>query len=263
MTLGKANRLSRIFRPDDGMSVMLALDHGMALGPIKGIEKPADTIAPLAPFVDALMATKGVIARAFEPDGRVGVVLRASGAATIAGPDLTNEGLTATVEEAIRLSADAVATSIFVGTPNERETIENLAHLAGECSRYDIPVLAVTAVGKDREKQFDAKYLALACRVATEHGADLVKTYFTPEGFDSVVETCGVPIIIAGGPKLETEVDVLRLAKAAVGQGAKGIDMGRNVWQSPNPVLMVRALRAIIHEGATTEQATEILGEVI
>ncbi|MBC7078376.1 MAG: 3-hydroxy-5-phosphonooxypentane-2,4-dione thiolase LsrF, partial [Synergistales bacterium] len=175
---------------------------------------------------------------------------------------LTHEGITATVEEAIRLSADAVAISIFVGTPNERETIENLARLAGECSRYDIPVLAVTAVGKDREKQFDPRYLRLACRVATEHGADLVKTYYTGEGFDSVVETCGVPVIIAGGPKLDTEIDVLKMARSAIDQGARGIDMGRNVWQSSSPVSMIRALRAIVHEKASVEQAASVLNGV-
>lgn len=259
--VGKANRLARVFNPVDGNSVMLALDHGMALGPITGLERPGDVTQTLSPHADALMATKGVFNHCFAPDGRIGVVLRVSGATTIAGPDLTNEGLTASVEEAIRLSADAVATSIFVGTANERGSIENLAMLASECSVYDIPVLAVTAVGKDREKQFDSRYLKLACRVAAEHGADMVKTYFTPDSFESVTGSCPVPIIIAGGPKMETDMDVLRMARAAMDGGACGIDMGRNVWQNPNPVGMIRALWAIVHKGASVEDAAAILGE--
>lgn len=262
MSVGRANRLARVFSPADGNSVMLALDHGMALGPIAGLEQPGDVTRTLSPYADALMATKGVFNHCFAPDGRIGVVLRVSGAVTIAGPDLTNEGLTASVEEAIRLSADAVATSVFVGTANERESIENLAMLASECSVYDIPILAVTAVGKDREKQFDSRYLKLACRVAAEHGADMVKTYFTPDSFESVVSSCPVPIIIAGGPKMETDADVFRMARAAMDEGARGIDMGRNVWQNPNPVGMIRALRAIVHEDASVEDAVAILSEV-
>lgn len=261
MGVGKTNRLARVFDSGDGNSVMLALDHGMALGPITGIEHPADVTRTLSPYADALMATKGVFNHCFKPDGRIGVVLRVSGAVTIAGPDLTREGLTASLDEAIRLSADAVATSIFVGTENERESIENLALLAGECSGYDIPVLAVTAVGKDREKQFDPRHLKLACRVAAEHGADMVKTYYTPDSFELLTGSCPVPIIIAGGPKLETDVDVLRMARAAMDEGARGIDMGRNVWQNRNPVGVIRALWAIVHEGASVEDAAAILNE--
>lgn len=262
MGIGKANRLGRIFNSSDGMTVMLAMDHGMALGPMTGLEKPAEVIKTLAGDVDSLMATKGIFNKCFDPKGDIGIVLRVSGAVTIAGPDLTHEGITATVEQALRLSADAVATSIFVGTENERETIRNLASLADECARYDIPVLAVTAVGKDRKKQFDARHLGLACRVAAEHGADLVKTYFTPDGFESIVEGCPVPLIIAGGPKMETDVDVLKMAKAAIDKGARGIDMGRNVWQHSNPVAMLRALNSIVHDNAKIEEAREILNEV-
>ncbi len=262
MGVGKTNRLARVFNSADGNGVMLALDHGMALGPITGLERPGDVTRTLSPYADALMATKGVFNHCFAPDGRIGVVLRVSGATTIAGPDLTHEGLTASVEEAIRLSADAVATSIFVGTTNERESIENLAMLASECSLYDIPVLAVTAVGKDREKQFDSRYLKLACRVAAEHGADMVKTYYTPDSFESVTGSCPVPVIIAGGPRMGTDVDVLRMARAAMDEGARGIDMGRNVWQNPNPRGMIRALWAIVHDGASVEDAAAILGEV-
>lgn len=262
MGIGKANRLARIFRPTTGRAVMLALDHGMALGPITGLERPAGVISLLAPYADSLMATRGVFNHCYTPNGRAGIVLRASGATTIVGPDLTAETLTATIDEALMLGADAMATSIFVGTDNERDSIENLAALAGDCAPYDMPILAVTAVGKDREKQFDAKYLGLACRVAAEHGADMVKTYFTPESFEHVTGCCPVPIIIAGGPKMGTEEDVFRVARAALDQGAVGIDMGRNVWQNPNPVGMMRALTAIVHEGASVADAVAILNEV-
>ena len=262
MGIGKANRLARVFRPTDGFSVMLALDHGYALGPIKGLERPAEVIKTLQDHVDALMATRGVFNNCFTPDGRAGIVLRVSGAVTIAGPDLNNESLTATIDDALRLAADAVASSIFVGTDNERESIKNLARLVSACAPYDMPVLAVTAVGKDREKQFDSRYLALACRVAAEHGADMVKTYFSGDSFETVTRSCPVPIIIAGGPKLETEVDVFRMARAAMDQGARGIDMGRNVWQNANPVGMIKALDAIVHDGASVDDAVAIFNEV-
>jgi len=253
--------MSRIFREKDGRTVMLALDHGMALGAMRGLERPAEMLASLGGEVDAIMLNKGILVRCAAPSLGAGIVLRVSGGATIAGPDITAERATTTVEEAIRLSADAVATAIYVGTANEVPSIESLALLADECHRYGLPLLAVTAVGKDfREKGFDARYLSLAVRVAAEMGADIIKTYYCAEGFERVVEAAaGTPIVIAGGPQMESDLLVLQTAHSAMAAGAAGVDMGRNVWQNGKPVGMARALRAIVHEGASAEDAASIL----
>ena len=253
---GKINRMSRIFSPDTGNTVMLAIDHGMALGPMSGLENPKAVLDLLIPYIGSVMLNKGILRQCLEPGGRLGLVLRVSGGATIAGPDITKECLTTTLEEALRLAVDCLATSIYIGTPNEFDTIKNLARLADECQRYGMPLLAVTAVGKDREKSFDPKYLALAVRVAAEMGADIVKTYFCEEGFERVVEAAvDIPIVIAGGPKMDTEMMVLETAAKAMKAGASGVDMGRNVWQSNNPVGMLQALNTIIHEGKGAEEA--------
>jgi putative autoinducer-2 (AI-2) aldolase len=248
--------MSHIFRNDTGKTVMLALDHGMALGPLHGLEKPRELLATLGPFVDSIMLNKGVLAQCIEPSIGAGIVLRVSGAATIAGPDITAERLTTTVEEALRLSVDAVATSIFVGAESEHSSIAGLALLVDECHRYGMPVLGVTAVGKDREKGFDPRYLGLAVRVAAEMGADIIKTYYCENGFEKVVEAAvGIPVVIAGGPQMENNLKVLETAEHAMRLGARGVDMGRNVWQSDDPLAMLKALRSIIHEGATAADA--------
>lgn len=253
---GKAVRLSRIFKGERQGTVMLALDHGMALGPMRGLERPADLLSSVEGLVDSIMLNKGILCNCADPALGAGIVLRISGAATIAGPDLTAERVITGVEEALRLSADAVATSIFVGTPNEHASIEALSLLADECHRYGMPLLAVTALGKDREKGFDPRYLSLAVRVAAEMGADFIKTYYSTEGFERVVESAvGLPVVIAGGPQMENELMVLQTAWNAMRAGARGVDMGRNVWQSENPRGMLQALRAIIHEGASPEEA--------
>jgi len=252
---GKQNRLSRIFNKS-GKSIMLALDHGMALGPMQGIERPGEVLKKLTPYTDSIMLNKGILQNCYVPDGHVGIVLRISGAATIVGEDLTRESITTTVTEALRLSADAVATSIYVGTPNEHSTIRELSLLCDECETYGLPVLAVTAIGKDRERKTDPRYLALAVRVAAEMGADIIKTYYCDENFEKVVEaSAGVPIVIAGGPKMDSVLDVLKIAENAVKAGALGVDMGRNVWQHEKPVEMLLALKEIVNEGISAEEA--------
>lgn len=260
---GKKNRLRRVFN-ENGKCVMLALDHGMALGPMRGIEDPRKTLSLLANEVDSIMLNKGILRNCYEPDGKVGIVLRISGGATIAGDDLTRESLVTTVEEALRISADAVATSIFVGTPNEHSTIESLSLLCDECQVYGLPVLAVTAVGKGiKEKKSDPKYMALAVRVAAEMGADIIKTYYCREGFEKIITAAaGVPVVIAGGPKMETPLEVLDIAERSIKAGAAGVDMGRNVWQDENPVAMLRALKAIINDGMNATDAYKKFYEV-
>jgi 3-hydroxy-5-phosphonooxypentane-2,4-dione thiolase len=260
MDWGMKNRLSRIIKPDTGKTVMLAVDHGYFLGPISKLEEPRKTIAPLLPYADALMLTRGVLRASVDASKDVPVVLRVSGGNSIVGHDLSNEGLTVDMEDAIRLNVAAIALSIYVGSDHEHQTLINLSKLVDAGQRYGIPVLAVTAVGKELEKR-DSRYLALSCRIAAELGAHFVKTYYC-ENFGKVVKSCPVPVVIAGGPKLETEMDAFNIAYNAIKEGAAGVDMGRNIWQSKHPVAMITAIRAIVHEKATVKEAARIFGEI-
>jgi putative autoinducer-2 (AI-2) aldolase len=253
MDWGMRNRLSGIMRPDTGRCVMLAIDHGYFQGPTTGLERPGETVAPLLDHADALMLTRGVLRSAIDPGRRVPIVLRVSGGTSILKDDLSDEDLTVSIEDAIRLNASALALSIFVGGPHEKETLTNLARLCDDGLRYGIPVLAVTAVGKEMAR--DARYLGLATRIAAELGAQIVKTYFC-EGFEKVVGGCPVPIVIAGGKKIE-EREALTLAYNAVSAGASGVDMGRNIFQSKWPAQMIQAVRRIVQESQTDAEAWE------
>jgi putative autoinducer-2 (AI-2) aldolase len=256
MDWGRKHRLSRIFQPSTGRTNMLAVDHGYFLGPVTGMEQPALAITPLAPYADALMATRGLLRQTVDPAIIRSVVLRASGGPSIVGPALEDETITTTVEDALRMDAAAVTTQVFVGTPFERQSIGNLALLVNEAGRYELPVLGVTAVGKELGKQ-DSRYIKLAVRICAEIGADFVKTYHT-DGFEEVVRSAMVPVVIAGGKKMATERDALQMAFDAISAGAAGIDFGRNVWQSPHPIAMIRALRSIVHEDASVDRALEL-----
>jgi putative autoinducer-2 (AI-2) aldolase len=229
---------------------MLAVDHGYFLGPTSGLEEPAKTIAPLLPYADSLMLTRGVLRTSVPQDADVPIVLRVSGGASIL-TELSREGLTVAMEDAIRVNAAAVTMSIFVGGEGERQTLLNLAKLVDLGIKYGIPVLAVTAVGKDMVR--DARYLGLCCRIAAEIGAHAVKTYYC-DGFEEVVRATPVPLVVAGGKKTP-ERDALQLAWSAVGSGARGVDMGRNIFQSDCPVGMIRAVRAIVHDGMPVDEA--------
>ena len=255
MDWGMHNRLSRLTNPQTGRTVMLAVDHGYFLGPTTHLEVPRRTIEPLLPHIDSLMLTRGILRSCVTPLTGVSIVLRVSGGVSILGEDLANEGLTTAMQDAVRLNASAVAASVFVGSAYERQTLLNLAALVNEGEELGVPVLAVTAVGKELERR-DARYLALSCRIAAELGARIVKTYFC-EGFEKVVEACPVPLVIAGGPKLPTEREVFQLAFDAVRDGAIGVDMGRNIWQHAMPVAMVKAVGRIVHHGATPEEVLE------
>ena len=250
------NRLSRIIKPDSGRTVMLAVDHGYFMGPTHKLEQPRKTIEPLLPYADALMLTRGVLRNCVESKAGVPVVLRVSGGASIVSGSLSNEDITTSVRDAVRLNASAMALSIFVGSEHEHQTLTNLGRLVNEGEDHGLPILAVTAVGKELEKR-DARYLALACRIAAEIGAHFVKTYYC-EDFGKVVEGCPVPLVVAGGPKLETEMDAFQLASDAIREGAVGVDMGRNIWQSDHPVPMIQAIREIVHRGASVREAKEI-----
>jgi len=255
MDWGKENRLSRIIK--NGRTVMLAVDHGYFQGPTTGLENPRKTITPLVPYADSIMLTRGILRTSVDPSSNVPVVLRVSGGASIL-KELSNEGVTTSMEEAVRLNASAVAISVYIGSEHEKETLMNLAHAVDEGERFGMPVLAVTAVG--REMVRDARYLALACRIAAEIGAQFVKTYYC-EDFEKVVNACPVPLVIAGGKKLP-EKDALDLASKAISKGAAGVDMGRNIFQSSNPVGMIKAVRAVVHDGATVDQAFSIFNGI-
>jgi putative autoinducer-2 (AI-2) aldolase len=256
MDWGMKNRVSKIIRPEDGRCVMLAVDHGYFLGPTEGLEIPCRTIQPLLSHADSLMITRGVLRTSVNPNTDVPIVLRVSGGSSIIGEDLSNESITTSIEDAIKLNATCLALSIFVASKYEHQTLTALSKLVDEGEKYGIPVLAVTAVGKEMAR--DARYLGLACRIAAELGAHVVKTYYC-ENFERVVEGCPVPVVIAGGKKLSKEIDALELAYNAIEHGAVGVDMGRNIWQSDHPVAMIKAVRAIVHKNSDTEGAYNIL----
>jgi putative autoinducer-2 (AI-2) aldolase len=253
MDWGMQNRLNRIFRPESGRTIMLAIDHGYFLGPTSGLEEPGKTVEPLLPHADSLMLTRGVLRQCIPPQADIPIVMRMSGGTSIL-TELSNEGLTVAIDDAIRLNAAAITLSVFVGAEGERTTLMNLAKLIDEGNRAGIPTLAVTAVGKDMVR--DARYLGLACRICAELGAHFVKTYYC-EGFEEVVANTPVPVVIAGGKKIP-ELDAVKLAHNAIQAGASGVDMGRNIFQSDCPVGMIRAVRAVVHEGAGVEDAFAI-----
>ena len=257
MDWGMKNMMARLIRPADGNAVWLAIDHGYFLGPVSKLEEPAKTIKPLVPYTDALMLTRGLLRNCVDALTDVPFILRVSGGNSIVGGALSNEGIHTSMEEAIRLNASAVAFSVYIGTEHEHQTLMCLGQLVNEGQRYVMPVLAVTAVGKELEKR-DARYLGLCCRIAAELGAQVVKTYYC-DNFEKVVKSCPVPLVIAGGPKLDTEMDAIRLAYKAMQAGARGVDMGRNIWQSPHAVGMIRAIKAVVHEGASVKEAAKLL----
>jgi 3-hydroxy-5-phosphonooxypentane-2,4-dione thiolase len=259
MDWGLENRMHRLFSPATGNSVMLAVDHGYFMGPTHRLENARATIAPLLPHADALALTRGILRRCVEPTTATPIVLRVSGGVTVLKEDLSDEAITTSMDDAARLNVSAVALSVFIGAPHEHESLVHLGELVDAGEELGLPVMAITAVGKELEKR-DQRYLALACRVSAELGAHLVKTYYC-DGFAKVVEACPVPIVVAGGPKLDSDRAALELARAAIDAGAHGIDMGRNIWQSDHPVAMLKALRAIVHDRATVNEALEIVAE--
>ena len=251
MDWGLRNRISQIIKPYDNRALMLAVDHGYFLGPTEKLENPKKVITPLLSHCDSLMLTRGVQRTSVNPGTSTPMVLRVSGGSSIIGEDLSQEDITVSIEDAIRLNACALAMSIFVGSKYEYQTIVNLGKLVCEAEKYGLPVLAVTAVGKELGK--DARYLSLACRIAAEQGAHIVKTYYC-DNFEKVVQSCPVPIIVAGGKKIP-ERDALQLTYNSIKGGAVGVDMGRNIWQSEHPVAMIKAVRSIVHGNSNVDQA--------
>jgi len=250
---GMQNRLARVFKPDSGRTVMLAIDHGYFQGPTSGLERVDVNIVPLAPYADALMLTRGILRTVVPSSYGKGIVLRASGGPSIL-KELSNEQLALDIEDALRLNAAAVAVQVFIGGECETQSIHNLTRLVDAGNRYGVPVLGVTAVGKSMTR--DARYLRLACRIAAELGAHFVKTYYVEEDFQTVTASCPVPIVMAGGKKLP-ELEALTMAYKAVNEGAAGVDMGRNIFQSDAPVAMIQAVSKVVHESMKPAEAYE------
>ena len=252
---GLKNRLSNIFNPASGKTVMLAVDHGYFQGPTTGLERIDINILPLLPYADTLMLTRGILRSIVPPTFSKGIVLRASGGPSILS-ELSNENIALDIEEAIRLNAAAMAVQVFVGGKHETQSIHNLTRLVDIGNRYGIATLGVTTVGKELTR--DARYMRLATRIIAELGATYVKTYYVEKGFDTVVAACPVPIVIAGGKKLP-EMDALTMAYHAIQDGACGVDMGRNIFQSDAPLAMIQAVRMIVHEGEKPQAAYDYL----
>jgi putative autoinducer-2 (AI-2) aldolase len=251
---GMKNRFARIFRPETGKTVMLAFDHGYFQGPTSGLERIDLKIAPLAPFADALMLTRGALRTSIPPTHRGGIVMRASGGPSIL-KDLSNERIALDLEDAVRMNVHAVAVQVFVGGEYETQSVENMTKLVDAGYRVGVPVLGVTAVGKELTR--DARYLGLATRICAELGAQFVKTYYTETGFERVTAGCPVPIVMAGGKK-QPELDALTMAYRAVQEGAAGVDMGRNIFQSEAPAAMLQAVANVVHDEARPDEAYEL-----
>lgn len=251
---GMKNRLAQIFNPKSGNTVMLAFDHGYIMGPTSGLERIDLSIPPLLPYTDCMMCARGALRACIPPEVDKPLVMRCSTGATIL-KELSDEVIGVTVQDAISMNAAAVTTQAYIGGPHEKETLNNLAYLINEGNQYGVPTLGVTAVG--RELVRDARYLGLACRVIAELGVHFVKTYYCEPGFDEVVAGCPVPIVIAGGKKLP-EPDALAMAYKAIDQGASGVDMGRNIFLADDPVAMIQAVRAVVHDGEKPDKAYEL-----
>ena len=259
MDWGMENRMARLIQPD-GHCMFLPIDHGYFQGPTRMLEQPGETIKPLLPYSDALFVTRGVLRAVVDPAMNQPVILRVSGGTSMVGEDLANEGLTTSMEDAGRLNVAAVGISVFIGSEYEKQSLLNLGKLVDEGEKYGIPVMAVTAVGKELEKR-DARYLGLCSRICAELGAKVVKTYWCEE-FEKVVGGCPVPVVMAGGPQADTEREVIEFVKDGMDRGSIGINLGRNIWQSDYPVPMIRALRNIVHENGTVDSAQEIFDSV-
>jgi len=255
---GMKNRLARVFNPETGRTVMLAVDHGYFQGPTTGLERIDLNIVPLIPECDALFCTRGILRSTIPADSTRPMVLRASGGPSIL-KELSDEQIAMDMEDAVRLNAAGVGIQVFIGGEFETRSIHNMTRLVDAGLRVGMPVMGVTAVGKDLAR--DAKYFRLACRIIAELGAQMVKTYYVDEDFETVTSSCPVPIVMAGGKKI-AELDALTMAYNAVQGGASGVDMGRNIFQADSPTAMIRAVNAVVHESVKPENALEMYNEL-
>ncbi len=255
---GMKDRLSRIFRPSTGRTVMLAIDHGYFQGPTTGLERVDLSIVPLMPQADALMLTRGILRSVVPPTLNKPIVMRCSGGPSIL-KELSNEELAVDIEDAIRMNVSALTLQVFIGGEFETRSVHNMTRLVDLGFKYGIPTMAVTAVGKDMVR--DARYFRLACRICAELGANLVKTYYVDEDFETITSSCPVPIVMAGGKKLP-ELDALTMAYNAIQGGASGVDMGRNIFQSDAPKSMMEVVARVVHENMKPKDAYALWQEL-
>ncbi|NWA44370.1 3-hydroxy-5-phosphonooxypentane-2,4-dione thiolase [Pseudomonas reactans] len=248
---GMQSRLARIFNPASGRTVMLAFDHGYFQGPTTGLERIDLNIAPLFEHTDVLMCTRGILRSVVPAAVNKPVVLRASGGNSIL-TELSNETVAVAIEDALRLNVSAMAAQVYIGSEHEHQSIKNIIQLVDQGTRYGMPTMAVTGVGKDMVR--DQRYFSLATRIAAEMGAHIIKTYYVDSGFERVAAGCPVPIVIAGGKKLP-EREALEMCFQAIDQGASGVDMGRNIFQSESPIAMLKAVQAVVHDNASVDHA--------
>jgi putative autoinducer-2 (AI-2) aldolase len=260
MEWGMKNRLSRLIQKD-GKALFLPIDHGYFQGPTHCLEHPAETIKNIYQYADGIMLTRGILRNCIDPAIEKPIIMRVSGAVSVVGEDLANESIVTSIQEIIRLNASAVSMSVFVGSKYENKSLSNLAKLVDECEDVGIPVMAVNAVGKELEKR-EARYLALAARISAEIGARVVKTYYC-ENFRKVVDGCPVPVVIAGGPRTETQKEVFDFVYDGMQAGAIGVNLGRNIWQTENPVASIRAIRSIIHDNYTAQEADNLYNQIV
>ena len=252
---GIKNRLARVFDPASGRTVMLAVDHGYFQGPTSGLERIDLSIVPLLPFCDALFCTRGILRSVIPAQCQKPMVLRASGGPSILRDELSDEQIAMDMDDAVRLNAAGVGIQVFIGGEHETRSVHNMTRLVDAGLRVGVPVMGITAVGKNMIR--DAKYFRLACRIIAELGAQYVKTYFVEDGFETVTASCPVPIVMAGGKKLP-ELEALTMAYNAVQQGAAGVDMGRNIFQSEAPQAMIAAVAAVVHKNMKPKEAFEL-----
>jgi putative autoinducer-2 (AI-2) aldolase len=252
---GMKNRLARVFNPASGRTVMLAVDHGYFQGPTSGLERIDLSIVPLLPHCDALFCTRGILRSVIPADSQKPMVLRASGGPSILREELSDEQIAMDMDDAVRLNAAGVGIQVFIGGEHETRSIHNMTRLVDAGLRTGMPVMGVTAVGKNMVR--DARYFRLACRIIAELGSQYVKTYYVDKDFETVTASCPVPIVMAGGKKLP-ELDALTMAYNAVQQGAAGVDMGRNIFQSDAPKAMIAAVNAVVHKNAKPAEALDL-----
>ena len=251
---GMKNRLSRIFNPDTGRTVMFAIDHGYFQGPTTGLERIDLNIVPLMYYADAIMLTRGILRTTVPPSLTKPVVMRCSGGPSIL-KELSNEELAVDIEDAIRMNVAAITLQVFIGGEYETRSVHNMTRLVDMGLKYGIPTMAVTAVGKDMVR--DARYFRLACRICAELGAQIIKTYYVPDGFETITASCPVPIVMAGGKKIPV-LDALTMAYNAVQEGASGVDMGRNIFQADAPEAMMKTVHKVVHENLKPAEALEM-----
>lgn len=258
---GMKNRLAKIFNPISGNTLMLAFDHGYFLGPISGLERLDLAIPELVADIDVLMATRGALRSSVRPDygWDKAVALRCTSGSSILDDDLSHEVLSVDIDEAIRMNASCMAMQVFIGSPGQKSSIDNLSQAVNAGNRYGIPTMGVVAVGKEMART--PQYFRLATRMIAEFGAQIVKCYYS-EDFETVTASCPIPIVIAGGKKLP-ENEALEMSYRAISEGAAGVDMGRNIFQAEDPQAMVKALRGVVHEKLTGVQGFEMYQDLM